>query len=161
MIYFVILDIQINQHNKHKKVVEMENTRELAKKITIDNISSMNFNLNAALHDIMLHVDKLSITDMVIDQDELFDGLRLFGRSELFVHPLHSDAKHRMDAYAMKFVFTFDEVNEFNAHIKVSFEILDETKDERSKIFVEDYTHKIAEYKELCGQEANKNEVVY
>ena len=145
----------------NNKVVEMENTRELAKQITIDNISSMITNLNAALHDIMMNVDKLSITDIVLDQDELIDGLRLQGRSELYVHPLHSDAAHRMEAYSMKFVFSLDEVNEFSAHVKVSYEILDEAKDERSERFVEDYTRMVSEYKELCGQDVNKNEVIY
>lgn len=129
----------------------MESTRELAKQITIDNIDSMISNVNRAVHDIMKYVKHLSCLDMVTDLANVMSDLHLFGKSVLYVHPMHSDRSHRMQVYAIKYTLSVKDVSIHQVSIKVDFEIIDEDKhDEDCKWFIENYTELARQIKSGC-----------
>ncbi|MCR5658939.1 MAG: hypothetical protein K6G25_06395 [Bacteroidales bacterium] len=119
----------------------MENTRELAKQITTDNIDSMISNVSRSVHDIMKYVQHLSCLDIMTDLPKVMSDLHYWGKSVLYVHPYHTDATHRMQVYAIKFTFSLHDVSVHQVNIKVDYEVIDEDRhDGDCKWFVENYT---------------------
>lgn len=126
--------------------------------ITMDNVSSLNYHLNEALHDIMICVGKLACTDIMIDLASIQNDLYFSGKSQLFVHNMHCDTTHRMSEYCFKVMFHVSHVTDYEAHVTVVVDWLDDEDNLHDK----DAMECKKQYKEILSRKKKiYNNIIY
>ena len=114
----------------------------------MDNVASLNYHLNEALHDIMTCVGKLACTDIMIDLASIQNGLYYNNTSQLYVHNMHCDKTHRMSEYCFKVMFHVANVTDYEAHVGVVVDWLDD----EDKLHDEEAMGCKKQYKEILSQ---------